>query len=101
MPPPDDGAIAKKALNRRAIDRPGGTHLCLQSSCSRPARGRYSMARRRDRLRDVVSHLGNKAMHILPSRTALAAALAIALAAPAVAANRIAATSPTPEAIEA
>ena len=40
-------------------------------------------------------------MHILPSRTALAAALAIALAGPAAAASRIAASSPTPDAIEA
>ncbi len=41
-------------------------------------------------------------MHVMPSRTALAAALTLALAAPgAFAATRIAATSPTPDAIEA
>jgi hypothetical protein len=41
-------------------------------------------------------------MHVMPSRTALAAALTLALAAPSVlAATRIAATSPTPDAIEA
>ena len=40
-------------------------------------------------------------MHVMPSRTALAAALTLALAAPsAFAATRIAATSPTPDAIE-
>ena len=40
-------------------------------------------------------------MPTMPSRTALAVALALAIAAPAVAANRIAASAPSPEAIEA